>query len=87
MSRERERGETQLSSADQEREKIALGNQRSDNFDFHTSWGWEGGGRGAFFGSLWQPPSHKSTVAEMKGGEDPVEARRKRGRNENELLH
>lgn len=26
MSRERERGETQLSSADQEREKIALGN-------------------------------------------------------------
>lgn len=45
------------------------------------------GGRGAFFGSLWQPPSHKSTVAEMKGGEDPVEARRKRGRNENELLH
>lgn len=39
---------------------------------------------GAFCGSLQQPPSHKSTVAEMKGGEDPVEARGDRGRNENE---
>lgn len=39
---------------------------------------------GAFAGSLQQPPSHKSTVAEMKGGKDPVKARRERGRNENE---
>lgn len=37
-----------------------------------------------FSGSLRQPPSHKSTVAEMKGGEDPVEARGDRERNENE---
>lgn len=27
-------------------------------------------------GSLRQPPSHKSTVAKMKGGEDPVETGR-----------
>ncbi len=39
---------------------------------------------GAFTGSLRQPLSHKSTVAEMKGGKDPVKARRERGRNENE---
>ena len=37
---------------------------------------WVGVGGGALFGSLWQPPSHKSTLAEMKGGEDPVENKR-----------